>query len=182
MEENTEANLGQHAIKWGLILGFVTIIINLVIYLIDITLMAESFLIGFIMLAVSIGILIYSGIDFRKQSGGFLSFGKAFQHAFFALIVSGLLLLIFRYLLFNVIDPEATEILIRSAMEKSAEMMETFGAQTSAEMMDGMEEGIRNSYSIGGMATGFLWSLVMYAIGALIVGAITKKKEPIEDY
>lgn len=59
--------------------------------------------------------------------------------------------------------------------------METLGGG-STDVMDNMAEGIEKGYTLQAQALGFLWKLVLYVIGALIVGAINKKKNKEEEF
>ncbi|WP_375580289.1 DUF4199 domain-containing protein [Marivirga tractuosa] len=180
MENQEETNTGQHSIKWGVILGLISIIITLVIYLIDITLLAKSG-VGLISLVISIAILIYAGRDYRSKLGGYMSFKEAFLHAFVVLIISGFLGVLFNILLYNVIDPGIVPILVEAQMTNTMKAMETFGGGSS-EMMDGMAEQFEESFTVIGQAKAFLWLLILYAIGALIIGAINKKKNKEEEF
>ena len=180
-EEKEEKNeLSQHSIKWGLILGLVSIIITLTIYLIDITLLVKTG-VGLVSLVISLAVLIYAGRDFRSKLGGFMSFKQAFLHAYLVLIVSGLIGLVFSILLYNVIDPDIVPILVEAQMTNTMQAMEAFGGGSN-EMMDGMAEELKNGFSVVGQAKGFVWLLLIYAIGAAIIGAINKKKDQQEEF
>jgi hypothetical protein len=112
-----------------------------------------------------------------------MSFGKAFTHAFVVLVIAGFIGVIFNYLLFNVIDPDIVPVLVEAQMKNTMEAMEVFGgAASNTELMDEMAGSIKDGYTLKGQAVGFLWSLIIYAIGALIVGAINKKKNKEEEF
>lgn len=181
MEENQEIeqSVPQHAAKWGAILGLISIIITLAFYLIDVTLMVH-WSVGLISFIVSLGVLIYSGREYRSKSGGYLAFGKAFLHSFVVLVVASFIGSVFNYLLFNVIDPGLADVLVKQQMDATMQMMESLGG--NAEMMDNMEEGIRKGYTLQGQAMGFLWMILLSAIGSLIIGAINKKNPPKDDF
>lgn len=179
--QEVESATNQHAIKWGGILGLVSIIITLIVYIIDITLLAKS-AVGIIIFVVYLAALIYAGRDYRSKLGGYMSFGKAFIHAFVVLVVAGFIGAVFNYLLFNVIDPDIVPVLVEAQMENAMKAMEAFGGASNTEMIDGMADGIREGYTLTGQAMGFLWSLIVYAIGALIVGAINQKKNKEEEF
>jgi len=178
--QEIEVNNTQHSLKWGGILGLLLIIISLLIYIIDITLVVSSY-ISIVWIALFIGFGIFSGRDFRSKVGGYLSFKDAFLHAFVAFAVGGFIGTVFDFILFNFIDPDIIPILIDTQMETTMKAMETFGGGNT-EMMDGMAEGIKKGYTIQAQALGFLWKLVLYAIGALIVGGINKKKNQEEEF
>lgn len=180
MENQEETNTSQHSIKWGVILGLISIILTLIIYLIDVTLLAKSG-VGLVSLAISIGVIIYAGRDYRSKIGGYMPFKQAFMHAFVVFVISGFLAILFNILLYNVIDPDVVPILVEAQMENAMQAMESFGGG-STEMMDGMAQGIKDGYTVTGQAKGFLWVLIFYAIGAAIIGAINKKKNQEEEF
>ncbi|WMN12628.1 DUF4199 domain-containing protein [Marivirga salinae] len=180
--ENQEVEMSnsQHSLKWGAILGLISIIIYLVVYLIDITLLAKSG-VGIALLVISLAIVIYAGRDYRSKLGGYMSFKDAFLHAFIVFVLAGFIGTVFNYLLFNFIDPEIVPVLIEAQMTNTMKAMEAFGGG-STDMMDEMAVKMKESYTLTGQATSFLWALIFYAIGALIVGAINKKKDKEEEF
>ena len=171
--------MNKHAIRSGIIIGVVSILLSLIIYLIDPTLFASLWVL-FIFFIVSIGLIIYFGIQHRNEEGGYLTFGKSWMYSFQAFIVAGIVSSIFRILLFNVIDPELVEIVTDTSIENTESMMRSFGAP--AEQIDETIERTRTETPKGltpvGILKGFLWGIIFYAIFALITGVIIKKKEP----
>lgn len=178
--QEEEVNASQHSIKWGIILGLISIILTLVYYLIDITLLVESW-VGLVSFALGIAVLIYAGRDFRSKLGGYMSFKEAFLHAFVILVVSNFLSILFNILLYNVIDPDIVPILVEGQMNATMKAMEAFGGDTS-QLMEGMEEGFRENFTVLGQAKAFLWSLLISAVFAAIIGAINKKKNKEEEF
>jgi hypothetical protein len=175
-----QSTLQQHAIRWGVIIAIINIVIYTVFYAIDVSMLVSSW-IGITQFAILVGLIIYAGIDFRKLSGGFLAFKQAFVHAFVIMIISGLIGLVYRYILFGLIDPGAVDAMVEATINNTVAIMERFGVAGSDEMdkaMEAAEMGIREGFTLGGMLKGFLWSILFYAIGAAIVGAIVKKNEP----
>lgn len=179
--QELEVNNSQHSLKWGAILGLISIIITLIVYLIDITLMVQSYM-PFVLLVIFLAVPIYAGRDFRSKIGGYLSFKDAFLHALVILAVGVFIGTVFDYILYNFIDPEIIPILVDVQMENTMKAMEAFGGSSNTEMMDGMAENIKKGFSLQGQALGFLWKLVLCALGALIVGAINKKKNKEEEF
>lgn len=180
--EQSQSNLTSHALRWGLIIGAINVILTLLIYLVDVTLMAEIWL-AFVFLFLNIGLVIYAGINFRNTGDGFLSFKKAFGYSFLVLAITGLIGVLFRYLLFNFIDPDATQILVEASMDKTEAMLESFGLDEDQieQSMDDAAERTANQFQLGGLFLGYLVSLIFSGIGALIIGAIIKKRNPEEE-
>ncbi len=181
MEDNSTPapTLMQHAIRWGMITAAVSIIFTMTLYVVDYTLMVQlKFL--FLVLAVYFGITIYAGIDYRKSIGGFLPYGKAFQHGFLILAVSGLIASIFNLLLYFVIDTELPQKLVDASIENTRAMMEGFGAPEDSidEALEKAKESTAEQFTITGMAKGYIMIAVFSAIMALISSLFVRKNQP----
>src|SRR5690554_2946363 len=94
----------QAAIKAGLITGLFLTAFSFVCYFIDYKFLAATWL-GLVTLAIYCGLIIYFGIEYRKELGGFMSFGTAFQFSFFSLLIMLAITTIGNMLLFMVLDP-----------------------------------------------------------------------------
>ncbi|HRG80683.1 MAG TPA: DUF4199 domain-containing protein, partial [Cyclobacteriaceae bacterium] len=69
MEEKETTSLFQHALKWGLIVGGISIALSIVSYAVDYSLLA-NWKFGIFMFAMFIGLAIYAGIGYRNEIGG----------------------------------------------------------------------------------------------------------------
>jgi len=171
--------MNKHAIKSGAIIGAISLVISLLMYIIDGSLFAVWWL-GLLILAVIVALVAYFGVQHRNEDGGFMSFGQGWMYSMQAFIVAGIIGTIFRILLFTVIDPDLAEIVTEKAVENTAAMMESFG--TPEEAMDKALEDARTntmeSFTAMGNIKAFGWGLIIYCIFSLITGAIIKKKEP----
>ena len=182
MEETKEQpTLMNHAIRWGLIVAGVSITMTILLYIIDYSLMVQLKVL-FSLLAIYLGITIYAGIDYRKSVGGFLAYGKAFQHGYLILILSGLIATLFAAILYNVIDPELPQKLTDASIETTREMMENFGTPEDAidKALEETKKRSADQFSLLGQAKGFLVILIASAIMALLSALIVRKNEPVE--
>ncbi len=171
--------MNNHAIKSGVILGIIGIVITLLLYLIDPTLLASGW-IGFGSLIIFVGIVAYFGIQHRNESGGFMTFGQGWVYSIQVFLIAGLVSTIFRILLFNVIDPELSEIVVDQMVENQASTLSGFGVPEDQidEQLDKIRESGMEGNTPIGMLKGFLFLAIVYAVLSLITGAIIKKKEP----
>ncbi|WP_143960616.1 DUF4199 domain-containing protein [Litoribacter populi] len=172
------STLYQAAIRAGLILGLISTAITFLVYFIDFTLLASGWL-GFGSFAIMLAVVIYFGIEYRKEIGGFMSFGKAFQFSFFALVVSALIASIGSILLFNVVDPNLPVTLGDVQLENTLAIMDRFGAADalSADQIDEMRNGFYDNYKIVGVVKSFGFLIIGSAFFALILGVIIKKRD-----
>jgi hypothetical protein len=169
----------NQVLKFGVLIAVVNIIVMLLAYVVDYTLMVKWWF-GLSIMALNIGLILYAGFEWRKQNGGYLAFKNAFIFILLVLLVSGVIGTLFNVLLFQVIDPNLPENITEATIDEVTTMMERFG--TADEQIDAVIEKSRTDaegrYTVSGIFKTFLWSLIFYVIGALIIGAIVKKKRP----
>ena len=79
--EAKNINYNEEWLKGGLILAGVSILLTMLTYVIDVSLMVEWWF-GVVSLLISMGLLIYLGINYRNDIGGILSYGDAFKFSF----------------------------------------------------------------------------------------------------
>jgi hypothetical protein len=174
----------QSAVRPGIILGLVSLVLTYVAYFIDSSYLASGYF-GLVALVLFFALIIYFGKEYRNELGGFMTFGAAFNFSFFAILISGLIGLIGSLLLFHVIDPSLPQVLGEITFESQLEMMEKFGASPDSlapEVLDDMREASASNFTLLGQLKGFGFGLIAYAIIALILGAILKKKDKSLDF
>lgn len=181
MEETEKSTLTSNAIKHGVILGVISIVLTLVYYVVDYTLLA-TIKIALLSLAIFLGYGIYAGIGYRKEIGGFISFKNAFLHGFIVFALSALVSTIFNILLYTVVDPELGQKLTDVSVANAEEMMRSFGMPEDQmdEALEKARTDAADRYTVGGLALGYIYAVIFCAIFALISGAIVKKKQPVE--
>ena len=183
MEEpqNQPTSIYNHAVKFGLILGVISIVCVILSYIIDLSFMASFKFLG-LMLIVGLGMTIYAGINYRNEIGGYLPYSKAFIHGMMVLAVSGLVGLVFNIVLYTIIDPELPQKLTEAIIENTESMMRRFGAPD--ESIDLATEKMRgelpDNFAPAGLAFGYVKALIWYAVIAAITSLFVRKNEPVE--
>lgn len=139
------------ALRTGLVLGLMMMVIVYLIYFIEASLLASNWF-GLAVLILYFALLLFFGFKYRKEVGGYLPFGSAFQFSFFTLIVAGIIGLVGNLLLYMVIDPALPQVLADQQMENTMEIIESFGAADamSTEQINEMKQGFLDAYSVGG--------------------------------
>lgn len=172
----------QSAVRFGLIWGAISVIITLLIYVVDVTFMIKWWF-GLLMLAVSIGYIIYAGINYRKDIGGYMDYGPAFMHGFVTLAIAGIIGSIFNLLLYTAIDPGLPEVLTDAAVEQARSMAEGFGAPPDAaeEAANNARDQTAGQFTTMGVIKGYFIGLIMYAVLAAITGLVVRRKEKVSD-
>jgi hypothetical protein len=183
MEETTESkpSLFQNAIRWGVIFGIVSITLTIIAYVVDYSLLA-NLKFGLFIIAVLIGAVIYAGITYRKSIGGFIPYGKAFQHGFVMLAISGIISTLFTIVLYTVIDTELPKKLADVSIENAQKMMEGFGMPEDQmeKALDDARKNSENQFSALGLVKGYGFLLIFYAIISLITSLFVRRNQPEE--
>lgn len=184
MEETTAPTTFQASLRAGLIMGLISIAIIFLIYFFDSSLLASGGF-GLISMLVFLGLTIFLGKQYRKDLGGFISFGLSFNFCFQSLVFSSFLTLIGQILLYHVIDPSLPQVLADITFENSLKMVEIFGANPDSlpvESIDQIREQSESNFTLTGQIKNFGYVLVGSAIIALILAAILKKRDKSLDY
>lgn len=183
MDTNVTLTPSQAAVKAGLNLGLVMFILTLSAYFVDYTILV-SFWFSILILALFFGMILYFGFQYRKSVGGYLEYGPSFVFSFVTLLVSGLIGLVGNILLYQVIDPELPRMLVDAQLENMLQMMDRFGAgdSVSGDQLDEIREGVQANFTIFGQIKSFAIGSIVYAIMALILAAIIKKRDKSLDF
>ncbi|MDR7132147.1 cbb3-type cytochrome oxidase subunit 3 [Algoriphagus sp. 4150] len=174
----------QAAIKPGLTIGLVSLAIIFLAYFVNSSLLASGWF-GFVSLVISAALVIYFGSQYRNEQGGFMTFGTAFNFSFISLVISALIGTIGMILLLLVVDPSLPQVLADITFQTALDTMEKFGASADSlppEQLEEMRKATLDSYTIIGQLKGLGFILIFYAIVALILGAILKKRDKSLDY
>lgn len=159
------------AIKNGVILGLLTVVLNLVVYFIDPRMLMSTWIgVGFFALAIY---FVYrSGKETREEMGGYMSWGEALKPTFLTYVIYSSIAAAFTYVLYNFIDPSLIELQKEISIE-AIEAMEGFIGEERMEMA--IEEIENQDFS---MSIDFAFSLVGGFVISAIVSAIVKKERP----
>jgi len=172
------------SIKYGLIGGLIYVILQMAIYLIDPTLIfswtsVSLFMVLLIILFAVCG--VYAIRTKRYGLGGFIKFKEAFTEAFITVVVMSILINVFSYLLYAVIDPSLEEQLKEFTINSVAGWMEeSVPEEQFDEVMAEMED--QDFISPMTTITGSVQFIVIGAIVGAITSAIMKKEDPEEAF
>jgi len=172
MEKSTK----KLATSYGLYLGLALILITVLIYAFDISLMTQWYYTPIIYLIILvIGIMAVSKA--KKFNTGIFSFKEAFSTYFLTILMGLVISTIFSLILFNVIDPEAANTLKELSMEKQSEMFEKFGMTETQinEAMSKIQE--ENFFSLKNILISVAVQLVIFSIIGLIVALVFREKD-----
>jgi drug/metabolite transporter (DMT)-like permease len=169
--ENKNTSVFYNGLVWGLILGFASVIYNVILYMLDQNLNQA---LGYAGLIITIVVLILGIRSFRDNvRDGVLPFGPAFSFGFIVILVSSVIGIIYGYLLWTVIDPDVLSKMNDLQMEK---MMERGIPEEGLDQAMNMASKFMKPGIMAIM--GLLGALLMGTIIALIIAAIFKKDAP----
>lgn len=172
---------GKVGLTYGAVFGVLLIVEYVVTYALDInpqeggTIPTLNALLNYLILPFLFTFLACN--QYKKLTGGYISFGQALKTGVIVCIIAALVLGIFN-IIFNLIFPEVQAEMLVKAKEA---MLKQNPNMTSEEMAIGvqMAEFFMKPYVLLPM------SILMYAfiglINSLIVGAIVKKENPYAD-
>jgi hypothetical protein len=169
--ENKNTSVFYNGLIWGVILGLVGIVYNVILYMLGQNLNQT---LGYLGIIITIAVLIIAIRSFRDNiRGGVLPFGPAFSFGFVVILVSSVIGIIYAYILWTVIDPDIITKMKDMQMEKMLEQ------GVPEEALDQAME-ISGKFMTPLMMTifGLVSSVFMGTIVALIIAAIFKKNEP----
>ena len=179
--ENEAPTLMNHAIRFGVILGAISIALVVIFYVVDFTMMAGFKFMG-LLLILGLGVVIYAGINYRNEIGGYLPYGKAFVHGFVILAVSGLLTTAFNIVLYQVVDPELGQKMTDAVILNTENMLAGFGVPQSSidQAVEGMRAEMPEQFTVVGLCFGYLKALIWYAVIVVITSLFVRKNVPVE--
>jgi len=100
-----EISTGQYAKKWGLIYGVITLALALIPLLLEI----QSQWLGLLNIVVAIVAYAMATKEFKRDNGGYMTFGEGFRICITAALIAGVLRSVISYVYVKFIDPEVTE-------------------------------------------------------------------------
>ena len=113
--------------------GLAAIAVALLLYLMNVKAYINySDLLGWVVLTVGI---VMGGLAVRKENEGFLPFKEALKTTFLIWVVGSFLVMVFKYALFNFIDPGLVDIQIELVMENMEKLGGLMGEASMEALM-----------------------------------------------
>ncbi|MFD2824040.1 DUF4199 domain-containing protein [Lacinutrix iliipiscaria] len=170
--ENQAATTGKYALKFGLLLGLISILYNVVLYVMGMH-MEQNLVNGLIGIVIMIVFIIYGIREFKKANGNILSTGQALKTGVGIALVAGVISVIYTMILMNFIEPD----MMSQILEKQQEAMIESNPNMTQDQLDAalaMSEKFSSPAIISAMA--LIWSVILGFIISLIGGLIMKRE------
>jgi hypothetical protein len=172
-----ENSVKSSAIQYGLYLGLMLSSFTVIGYAVNIEILTKWWL-GIILFILIIVIGIVSTAKAKSILNGFISFKEAFTAWFTTIVVGMLISTVVSILIFNVVDPEAAELVKQASIEATVSMMENFGTPQETIDMAITEMENTNQFAVGNLLKSLAWQFLFYAIVGLLIALIMKKTDP----
>lgn len=173
--EATQPSTGKLALKYGLILGGIGIVFNLMLYSQDLHYQFDLKRL-FINLIIGLVFVIVGSIlamrEFKKANNGYMSFGEGLKMGIGLALISSVIGIIFGFIMSKVIDPEMQE----KAIEYGISVMRDAGM--AEDQIDLQVERQRNQSPIIQVAFGLIISVFLGFVGSLVPALVIKKAKP----
>ncbi|MBS3807241.1 MAG: DUF4199 domain-containing protein [Bacteroidales bacterium] len=176
-EEDTtgsENTLLRSTMTMGLITGLALIIYTLLLYATN-NLLKQNFALGVVNYIILIAGIVIGTRSYRDQAmGGYITYGKALGYGVVLCVFTGIVVGIFTYLLYEVIDPSLMEQNMKVIQE---EMLNRGMSAEQVETMTEMQARFRTPFMmlIGSIFTYSLLGLIF----SLVTSAFLKKDKPM---
>lgn len=169
----------KRALQPGLILAAFLIVLSLISWMMEPTMML-GIVVGSLTFLGAIGLMIYFGVRFRKEQGGFISFKTIFVLLFLTWIIGSVISVVFGIAYTQVADDGYIDRLVESTLESTYGFMEGNVPEDQIEkQLIEIEKDMRERFTIVGQLTSALWYILFGAVLSLILAAFMKKEEPI---
>lgn len=175
----TKKVLINSALKTGLIIGVVSIVVFLFEYVADIKPVGimMPIMIMVIGIAINITVLVVLFKKFRTQIGGFISFSNAFLYCFLAMVIATVISSLFTLLFLQLVDPDY----LKNIMEAQKAYMENYLAGKMSEeqlatTLDGIDQEAAKMTPVSQTIKSLIAGVIFGGIISLILGAILQKK------
>ncbi|WP_445382480.1 DUF4199 domain-containing protein [Robiginitalea sp. IMCC43444] len=171
--ENQEPKTSKYALRYGIILGGISIVFGIMLYSLDMH-YDQGWQIGLVNIVIMIAVIIMAIIAFRKDNGGLLSLGQALKVGVGTALIAGILGIIYQMVLMNVIEPD----FMANMMEIRKGEMIAENPNMTQEQIDAASE-MMQKFSGPGIVVAFslIGSLFFGFIFSLIGGLILKRSE-----
>jgi len=162
-----QPSLMATALKYGLIIGLVSITFNMISIALGDNPYVSSWR-GFIGAGLTIAVVVWAHKDFKENGDGYMSYGQGLGISIISIFVSTILTLVFSYVYLTYVNTATWD----EIWLKAVEDMEAKG-QSDAQIEMGVEWGKKLFYIIFPVI-GVFFGLII----GLIVSIFTQKKRP----
>ncbi len=179
MENNTN-QFWKHSLTMGVILGVISIVESLLMYMFNYipASIISGILFFIVTIAISVLVLRYAIVTYRKNVlGGYITLGQAFMVALATVVIGTIITQIYSFIFNTLIDPQYMAHVQQISKDSAEQMMKKQGV--SDEMiqtqMANMDKRFASQTPLKSVLWGMVGGTILGAIVAFIMAAILKK-------
>jgi len=162
----------KSVINIGLFWGFGYIILSMIFYLVDHNLL-HSMWIQTILFLSGLGVMYYTGIVIRKDFGGLIKWKDAMTGIWISSLIYLVMTNLFTYALYQWIDPDLKEELMRVQVKAIDNMRDFLGEEEYEKALESLQQ--TDSFDMSGILKSIpIFALGYFAISCLIAIAVKK--------
>jgi len=178
MENQTNtASTKQIMLNYGLILGFLSILFNVLNYAFG-DAYKPHWSVQVAGVITSVAFIVLGLKKVKENNGGYLTLGQSFKTGIGIMLVAGVIGLIYTYIFMNFIEPNFMSNMIELQQQKMLEL----NPNLSDEQIEAAMNMSKKFSGFGVIALGgLLWSVFLGFVLSLITGLIMRK-DPEQDY
>ena len=172
--ENKSNSLKNIMITYGLLLGGISIVFNLMLFFLKMH-YEQSTAVGIVSVVIMIGVLLFAFIQYKKSNEGSISLSEAIKIGLGVSLISAILGIIYAFILTEFLDPGMMEKVLDLQMEK----IRASNPEMSQEALDSTRS-MSEKFSSPLIRSAFqlIFALFIGFIISLIGGLILKKSRP----
>lgn len=179
--EDTHENANNLAIVNGLVIGFITIVIQLASYYFLPHLLGNMFY-GVVVMVISLAVYIIFTVDLRKKVGGYWSFREALKGIFLMAFIAGVFSSAVTNLFYKFIEPNAFEKVSGYVLNGLSSTYEKLGMSQDKidETIGDVESSLKSQYdpTVAQFFRTLSFAILVQFIMSLIFAAVFKKEAP----
>lgn len=169
--------LQRYWVKYGLLIGLIIVVVNVLIYTIAENLLFEQFM-SYTQIGLMLIIGIFAAIDKKRNNGGFISYANALGTSFGAFMLGVLILTVYNVILYFLIDPDLLNSAVSFMVQKANEAGPR-GNQTQEDFekaVQMIQEHGKRFFLFGMAMSPFIFGF--FGIIAFLISSAIIKKEP----
>jgi hypothetical protein len=171
--KDQEMSPKQIMLNYGLILGFASILINVVLYAAGKT-YDQHWSVGVVSIIITVAVIILGIKKIKELNNGFLSLSEALKTGLGIALISGLIAVVYTLIFTNFIEPEFFARMLEVQQQK---MLEAYPNFTDEQLEASMAMAKKMSGPVMTSAIAIIGSLFIGFIISLIGGLIMKKSD-----
>lgn len=175
--ENVKASAKKFMINYGVLLGIISIVFNVILYVTN-NFLNPHWSLGLLSFLISIVIIVSAFKAFKKENGGFMKLGQAIKIGLGIALIAGLIGAVWTVLLTTVLEPNYSELMMDVIRDRTLEAAPDITDEQLEQSLSFQEPFTKVSFIA---PIGIIFSLFFGFIISLITGLIMKKENPFED-